>query len=159
MPRNLKRYYFVRSGIVADGRCSDCSGRRRADRDQGKRERGKGGSGVNRAAFQPFRRCERSRISFFVSGNGAFLSGRPGNLCLAAHPRRQECYPPPSSSIYWSRNNSKISSLFYLLTSFQASGTVSLSDELEICNCDLSYYLLSDRFLNNTPPSGESFVS
>lgn len=61
----------------------------------GERERGKGGSRVNRAAFQPFRRCERSRISFFVSGNGAFLSGRPGNLCLAAHPRprRQECYP------------------------------------------------------------------
>lgn len=52
---------------------------------------------VNRAAFQPFRRCERSRISFFVSGNGTFLSNRPENLCLAVdlRPCRRECPSPP----------------------------------------------------------------
>lgn len=70
---------------------------------------------VNRAAFQPFRRCERSRISFFVSGNGTFLSNRPENLCLAVdlRPCRRECpSPPPPGSIYWSCNNSKISVYF-----------------------------------------------
>ena len=63
---------------------------------------------VNRAAFQPFRRCERSRISFFVSGNGAFLSDRPGefmsrhgpslppSLPLAATQTRM--FPPPPSA-------------------------------------------------------------
>lgn len=69
---------------------------------------------VNRAAFQPFRRCERSRISFFVSGNGTFLSNRPENLCLAVdlRPCRRECPSPPPGSIYWSCNNSKISVYF-----------------------------------------------
>lgn len=87
---------------------------------------------VNRAAFQPFRRCERSRISFFVSGNGAFLSGRPGefmsrhgptllpapppHLSPGDHVDKNVTYPPssspPTGSIYRSCNNSKISVYF-----------------------------------------------